>query len=69
MDMSVSPALVVDRVAQTRRGAAEQQVQIAVLKEAMQTQESAAAALLNGVVGNLPLAGSGPVGTQVNTMV
>ena len=69
MDMSVSPALVVDRVAQTRRGAAEQQVQIAVLKEAMQTRESAAAALLNGVAGNLPLAGSGPVGTQVNTMV
>lgn len=69
MDMSVSPALVVDRVVQTRQGAAEQQVQIAVLKEAMQTQESAAAALLNGVAGNLPLAGSGPVGTQVNTMV
>jgi hypothetical protein len=69
MDMSVSPALAVDRVVQTRRGAAEQQVQIAVLKEAMQTQESAAAALINGVAGNLPLAGSGPVGTQVNTMV
>lgn len=69
MDMSVSPALVVDRVAQMGRGAAEQQVQIAVLKEAMQTQESAAATLLNGVAGNLPLAGSGPVGTQVNTMV
>ena len=69
MDVSVSPALVVDRVVQTRRGAAEQQVQIAVLKEAMQTQESAAATLLKGVAGNLPLAGSGPVGTQVNTMV
>jgi hypothetical protein len=69
MDMSVSPALVVDRVVQTRQGAAEQQVQIAVLKEAMQTQESAAAALINGVAGNLPLAGGGSVGTQVNTMV
>ncbi|MCU0956428.1 MAG: hypothetical protein MUF55_03610 [Hydrogenophaga sp.] len=46
--MSVSPALAVDRVVQTRRGAA---------------------ALINGVAGNLPLAGSGPVGTQVNTMV
>ena len=69
MDMSVSPALVVDRVAQMGQGATKQQVQIEVLKEAMQTQESAAAALLNGVAGNLPLAGSGPVGTQVNTMV
>ena len=69
MDMSVSPALLVDRVVQTGQGAAKQQVQIEVLKEAMQTQESAAATLLNGVAGNLPLAGSGPVGTQVNTMV
>ena len=68
MDMSVSPALVVDRVVQTRQGAAEQQAQIAVLKEAMQTQESAAAALLNSVAGTLPLAANGSVGTQVNTL-
>ena len=69
MDMSVSSALVVDRVVQTRQGAAEQQVQIEVLKKAMNMQESASAALLNSVAGNLPLAGSGSVGTQVNTMV
>lgn len=69
MDMSISPALVVDRVVQSRQGAAEQQVQIKVLKEAMQTQESTAAALLNSVAGNLPLASSGSVGTRVNTMV
>jgi Putative motility protein len=69
MDMSVSPALVVDRVVQTRQGAAEQQVQIEVLKKAMNMQESASAALLNSVAGNLSLAGSGLVGTQVNTMV
>ena len=68
MDMSVSPALVVDRVAQMGQGATKQKVQIEVLKEAMQTHESAAASLLNSVAGNLPLAGSGPVGTQVNTM-
>lgn len=69
MDMSVLSALVVDRVVQTSRGAAEQQVRLVVLKEAMQTQESAAAALINGVAGNLPLASSGSVGTQINTMV
>lgn len=69
MDMSVSPALVVDRVVQMGQGATKQQVQIAVLKEAMQTQESAAASLLNSVAGSLPLASSGSVGTQVNTMV
>lgn len=68
MDMSVSPALVVDRVVQMGQGATKQQVQIAVLKEAMQTQESAAASLLNSVAGSLPLASSGSVGTQVNTM-
>lgn len=69
MDMSVSPALVADRVAQMRQGAVEQQVQIHVFKEAMQTQASAAATLLNAVAGDLPLAGTGPTGTQVNTMV
>ena len=69
MDMSVSPALVADRVAQMRQGAVEQQVQIHVLKEAMQTQASAAATLLNAVGGDLPLTGSGTTGTQVNTMV
>jgi hypothetical protein len=69
MDMSVSPALLVDRVAQMRQGTVEQQVQIQVMKEAMQTQASAAVALINGVAGNLPLAGSGSVGTQVNTLV
>ena len=69
MDMSVSPTLLVDRVVQTRQDATEQQVQIEVLKKAMNMQESATAALLNSVAGNLPLAGSGSVGTQVNTLV
>ena len=68
MDMSVSPALAVDRVVQTRQGAVEQQVQIQVLKEAMTTQASAAATLLNAVAGDLPLATEGAVGTQVNTL-
>jgi hypothetical protein len=69
MDMSVSPTLLVDRVVQTRQDATEQQVQIEVLKEAMNMHESASAALLNSVAGSLPLAGSGSVGTQVNTLV
>ncbi|MEZ5701459.1 MAG: putative motility protein [Burkholderiaceae bacterium] len=69
MDMSVSPALLVDRVAQMREGAVEQQVQIQVLKEAMQTQASAATALLNAVPSPLPLADGGSVGTQVNALV
>lgn len=66
--MDVSPALLVDRVLQTRNSQTTQDVQIKVLKKAMDMQESASAALLNAVAGNLPLAGSGSVGTQVNTM-
>ena len=66
--MDVSPALLVDRVLQTRNSQTTQDVQINVLKKAMDMQESASAALLNAVAGNLPLAGSGSVGTQVNTM-
>lgn len=68
MDMDVSPALLADRVLQTRQGQTVQQVQINVLKKAMDMQESASAALLNAVAGNLPLATDGAVGTQVNTL-
>ena len=66
--MDVSPALLVDRVLQTRNSQTTQEVQINVLKKAMDMQESTSAALLNAVAGDLPLAGSGSVGTQVNTM-
>ena len=66
--MDVSPALLVDRVIQTRNNQTTQGVQLSVLKKAMDMQASASQALLNGVVGSLPLASSGSVGTQVNTM-
>jgi len=68
MNMDVSPALLVDRVLQTRQGQTAQEAQMLVMKKAMDMQESASAALLNAVAGNLPLAGSGPVGTLVNTL-
>jgi len=68
MNMDVSPALLVDRVVQTRQGQSAQEAQMLVMKKAMDMQESASVALLNAVAGNLPLAGSGSVGTQVNTM-
>lgn len=69
MDMDVSPALLVDRVVQTQQGQTTQEAQIRVMKKAMDMQESASAALLNAVAGDLPLATGGPVGTQVNTLV
>lgn len=68
MDMNVSPALLMDRVLQMSNSQTTQEAQILVMKKAMDMQESASAALLNEVAGNLPLAGSGSVGTQVNTM-
>lgn len=69
MDMGVSPALLMDRVLQTRQGQTAQEAQILVMKKAMDMQESASAALLNAVAGDLPLASGGSVGTQVNTLV
>ncbi|EWS57590.1 hypothetical protein Y695_04800 [Hydrogenophaga sp. T4] len=69
MDMDVSPALLMDRVLQTRQGQTAQEAQILVMKKAMDMQESASAALLNAVAGDLPLANGGSVGTQVNTLV
>ena len=39
------------------------------MKKAMDMHESASAALLNAVAGDLPLANGGSVGTQVNTLV
>jgi hypothetical protein len=49
--MDVSPALLVDRVLQTRNSQTTQDVQINELKKAMDMQESASAALLNAVAG------------------
>jgi hypothetical protein len=69
MDMNISPALLVDRVLQMQQGQTAQEAQILVLKKSMDLQESASAALLNAVPGNLPLASGGAVGTQVNTLV
>lgn len=69
MDMNVSPALLVDRVLQSRQGQAAQEAQMLVMKKAMDMQESASAALLNAVAGDLPLASGGALGTQLNTLV
>jgi hypothetical protein len=69
MDMNVSPALLFDRVLQSRQGQNAQEAQMLVMKKAMDMQESATAALLNAVAGDLPLASSGTLGTQLNTLV
>ncbi len=67
--MDVSPAALVDSVVQTRSDQAAQQVQIRVMKKAMDAQASTAAALLNSVTASLPLATEGALGTKVNALV
>jgi hypothetical protein len=69
MDATISPALLVDRVLQTRNNQTSQDAQIGLLKKAMDMQASASAALLNAVAGDLPLASEGSLGTQVNTLI
>ncbi len=54
-------------VANKQAGAA-QDVQLAVLKKAMDLQGAGAISLLNSLAGNLPLATSGSVGTQLNLL-
>ncbi|PZO10271.1 MAG: hypothetical protein DCF26_23050 [Burkholderiales bacterium] len=47
---------------------AAQEVQLAVLKKAMDMQGSSTLSLLQSVTGNLPLAIGGSVGTQLNLL-
>jgi hypothetical protein len=67
--VDVSPAAMVQAVVANQQAELSQEVQIAVLRKAMDMQGSAALSLLQGVTGALPLADSGSVGTQVNVLV
>ena len=69
LDMTISPAVLVDRVLQTRNHQTSQDAQIDLLKKALDMQSSASQVLLNAVVGDLPLASDGSLGTQVNALV
>ena len=62
--MDISPAAVVNAATQIKQSQVTQTAQVLVLKKAMDIQESGALALLQA----LPLATSGNLGTQVNTM-
>ena len=67
--MDVSPAALVNAAVAMQQVSTAQDVQLSVLKKAMDVQASAAMALLQGVTGHLPLASSGALGTQVNVLV
>ncbi|TXT41433.1 MAG: Uncharacterized protein FD135_306 [Comamonadaceae bacterium] len=62
--MDVSPAALVNASVQMQQSQVAQTAQILVLKKAMDVQEAGALALLQA----LPLATSGHLGTQVNTL-
>lgn len=67
--MDVSTAALVNAAVQTQQAHLAQEVQVSVLKKALDVQESGAMALLKAIPATLPLATSGPLGTQVNHLV
>ena len=67
--MDVSPAGLVNAAVEMKQAQAAEAVQISVLKKAMDVQATAALSLLQAVPGNLPLASTGTLGTQVNKLV
>lgn len=62
--MDISPAALVNAATQMQQSQVAQTAQVLVLKKAMDLQATGALALLQA----LPLATSGNLGTQVNTM-
>ena len=67
--MDVTPAGLVNAAVEMKQAQAAQAVQVSVLKKSMEVQATAALSLLQAVPGNLPLASSGNLGTQVNQLV
>lgn len=66
--MDVSTVEIVSAHVANKQANAAQEVQLAVLKKAMDMQGAGAISLLNSLTGNLPLATSGSVGTQLNLL-
>ena len=62
--MDISPTAVVNATLQMKQSQVAETAQILVLKKAMDIQANGAMALLQA----LPLATSGNLGTQINTM-
>lgn len=67
--MDVSPSAMVSAVVANKQAQLEQQVQVSVLKTALDAQATGALALLQAMPAVLPLAPSGNLGTQVNLYV
>jgi hypothetical protein len=59
---------MVGAVVAAQQASTAQEVQLAVMKKAMDLQGAGALSLLQSVTGNLPLATTGSVGTQLNLL-
>ena len=67
--MDISTTALLNAAVQTRQANAAQEVQVSVLKKAMDVQKTTAMALLQAIPASLPLAPSGAVGTNINQLV
>lgn len=65
--MDVSVTGIVNLSTQMQQSKAAETAQMLVLKKALDMEANSALSLLQAVPGNLPLAQSGNLGTQVNT--
>lgn len=69
MDVTdVSPAALVNAIAQMRVSEQVQTAQLLVLKKALEAEASGALTLLQALPASLPLATSGTLGTQLNVL-
>nr|WP_315198494.1 putative motility protein [uncultured Aquabacterium sp.] len=66
--MQISPTSTASAAADIKAADVNQAAQISVMKKAMQSAESTAQTLLQGVSGDQPLATEGKLGTQLNTI-
>ena len=67
--MDVSPTAMVSAVVANKQAQLEQQVQVSVLKTALDAQATGALALLQAMPAVLPVAATGSLGTQINVYV
>ena len=67
--MEITPNALVSAAVNMKQAEVAQAVQVSVLKKSMDVQATAALTLLQAVPGPLPLATSGPLGTNINQLV
>ncbi len=67
--MNIASTSAVQAATSATQGSVTSDAQVLVLKKALDSQAAGALGLINAIPKQPPLAGSGPLGTQVNTYV